>query len=118
MFARCLQQKSAMSTLGNPARLDVSFPQPIRHDQSDFWVAAKKLQRSIGTRVIIGDYRIHVLADVVQCISENKCLIANARDSDQKVPMTQEATITNNDLFTVAELRTTRAQHDHHLAAM
>jgi hypothetical protein len=44
--------------------------------------------------------------------------IANAGDSDQKVPMTQEASIANNDLFTVAELPTTRAQHDHHLAAI
>ena len=131
MFARRLQQKSAMSTLGNPARLDVRFPRPIRHDQSDFWMPAKNLQRSIRTRVIIGDYRIHVLADVVQRdyrihvladvvqrISENKCFIANAGDSDQKVPMTQEASIANNDLFTVAELPTTRAQHDHHLAAI
>src|SRR6476620_11150754 len=110
MFARRLQQKSAMSTLGNAARLDVRFPQPICHNQSDFWVPAKNLQRSIRTRVIIGDYRIYVLADVVQCISENKCFIANAGDSDQKVPMTQEASIASNDLFTVAELPTTRAQ--------
>ena len=31
MFARRLQQKSAMSTLGNPACLDVRFPRPICH---------------------------------------------------------------------------------------
>ena len=78
----------------------------------------KNLQRSIRARVIIGDYRIHVLADVVQCVSENKCFIANAGDSDQKVRMTQEASIANNDLFTVAEPPTTRSQHDHHLAAI
>src|SRR3954468_10188883 len=89
MFACRLQQKSAMSTLGNPACLDVRFPRPICHDQSDFWVSAKNLQRSIRTRVIIGDYRVDVLADVVQCVSENKRFIANAGDSDQKVPMTQ-----------------------------
>jgi hypothetical protein len=118
MFARRLQQKSAMSTLGNQSRLDVRFPRPICHNQSDFWVPAKNLQRSIRTRVIIGDYRIYVLADVVQCISENKCFIANAGNSDQKVPMTQEASIASNDLFTVAELPTTRAQHDYHLAAI
>src|SRR5271169_254032 len=82
MFARRLQQKSAMSTLGNPARLDIRFPRLIRHDQSYFWMPAKNLQRSIRTRVIIGDYRVHVLADVVQRISENKCFIANAGDSD------------------------------------
>src|ERR1700745_3151111 len=51
MFARRLQKKSAMSPLANPARLDVPFPRPIRHDQSDFWVSAKNLQRSIRTRV-------------------------------------------------------------------
>jgi hypothetical protein len=73
---------------------------------------AKNLQRSIRTRVIIGDYRIYVFADIVQRISENKCFIAKAGDSDQKVPMTQEAPIASNDLFTVAELPTTRAQHD------
>ena len=117
MFARRLQQKSAMSTLGNPACLDVRFPRPICHDQSDFWVPIKNFQRSIRTRVIIGDYRIYVLADVVQCIPENKCFIANAGDSDQKVPVTQEASIASNDLFTVAELPTTRAQHDRHPAA-
>jgi hypothetical protein len=43
VFARRLQQKSAMSTLANPARLNVRFPRPIRHDQSDFWVSAKKI---------------------------------------------------------------------------
>ena len=117
MFARRLQQKSAMSTLGNPACLDVRFPRPICHDESDFWVSAKNLQRSIRTRVIIGDYRIHVFSDVVQRVSEDKCFIANAGDSDQKVPMAQQASIAGNDLFTVAELPTTRAQHDHHLAA-
>jgi hypothetical protein len=63
MFSRRLQQESAMSTLGNPARLDVRFPRPICHNQSDFWVPAKNLQRSIRTRVIICDYRIDVLAD-------------------------------------------------------
>jgi hypothetical protein len=117
MLARRLQQKSAMSTLGNPACLDVRFPRPICHDESDFWVPAKNLQRSIRTRVIISDYRIYVLADVVQCISEDKCFIANAGDSDQKVPTAQEASIASNDLFVVAELPTTRAQHDHHPAA-
>src|SRR5690349_12466339 len=117
MFARRLQQKSAMSALGNPARLDVSLPRPVCHDQSDLWVPAKNLQRSIRTRVIIGDYRIYVFADVVQRVSEDECFIANAGDSDQKVPMAQEASIASNELFTVAELPITRAQHDHHLAA-
>jgi hypothetical protein len=78
-----------MSTLGNPACLDVRFPRPICHNQSDFWVSAKNLQRSIRARVIIGDYRIDVLADVFQCVSENKRFIANAGDSDQKMLMTQ-----------------------------
>jgi hypothetical protein len=50
---------------------------------------AKNIQRSIRTRVIIGDYRIDVLANVVQCISENKRFIANAGDSEQEVLMTQ-----------------------------
>jgi hypothetical protein len=118
MFARRLQQKSAMSTLGNPACLDVRFPRPICHNQSDFWVSAKNLQRSIRTRVIIGDYRIDVLADVVQRVSKNKRFIANAGDPDQKVPMTQQACVASNDLFAVAELPSTRARHDHHLAAM
>jgi hypothetical protein len=117
MFARRLQQKSAMPTLGNPACLDVRFPRPICDDEGDFWVSAKNLQRSIRTRVIIGDYRIHVFSDVVQRVSEDKCFIANAGDSDQKVPMAQQGSIAGNDLFTVAELPTTRAQHDHHLAA-
>src|SRR3954470_24365223 len=117
MFARRLQQKSAMSTLGNPACLDVPFPRPVCHDESDFWVFAKNLLRSIRTPVIIGDYRIYVFADVVQCVSEDECFISNAGDSDQEVPVAQEASIASNDLFTVAELPTTRAQHDHHLAA-
>jgi hypothetical protein len=112
MFARRLQQKSAMSTLGNPACLDVRFPRPICHNQSDFWVSAKNLQRSIRTRVIIGDYRIDVLADVVQRVSKNKRFIANAGDSDQKVPVIQQACIASNDLFTVAELPTISARHD------
>src|ERR1700730_15777184 len=118
MFARQLKQESAMSTLGNPACLDVRFPRPICHNKSDFWVFAKNLQRSIRARVIIGDYRIDVLADVVQRVLENKRFIANAGDSDQKVLLTQEAPIANNDLFIVAELPTTRAQHEHHLAAI
>jgi hypothetical protein len=84
MLARRLQQNSAMSTLGNPACLYFRFPRAICHNQSDFWVSA---QRSIRTRVIIRDYRIYVLADVVQCVSENKRFIANAGDSDPKVPM-------------------------------
>src|SRR5450759_4259151 len=106
MFARSLQQKAAMSTLGNPACLDVRFPRPIRNNQSDFWVSAEYLQRSICTRVVVGDYCINVLADVVQRVSENKCFIANARDSDQKVPMAQQACIASNDLFAVAKLAT------------
>ena len=89
MFACGLEQQAAMSSLGNPAFLDVCFPRPICHNQSDFWVSGKNLQRSIRTRVIIGDYRIDMLADVVQRVSDNKRFIANASDSDQKVPMTQ-----------------------------
>jgi hypothetical protein len=80
-------------------------------------VSAKNLQRSIRARVIIGDYRIYVFADVVQCVSEDKRFIANAGDSDQEVPVAQQAFIASNDLLTVAELPTTRARHDHHLAA-
>ena len=72
---------------------------------------AENLQRSIRTRVIIGDDRIDLLADVVQRILENKRLIANAGDSDQKVLTTQQACIARNDLFAVAELPTTRARH-------
>ena len=107
-----------MSTLGNSACLDVRFPRTICHNQSDFWVSAKNLQRSIRTRVIIGDYRIDVRANVVQCVLENKRFIANAGDSDQKVLMTQQACIASNDLLTVAELPTTRARHGYHLAAI
>jgi len=118
MFARGLQQKPAMSALGNPARRCVRFPRPICHNQGDFWVPAKNLQRSIGTRVIIGDYRIYVLADIVKCIPENECFIANAGDSDQKMPVIQEASIASNDLFTVAELPTIRARHDRHLVTI
>jgi hypothetical protein len=81
-------------------------------------VSAKNLQRSIRTRVIIGDYRIDVLANVVQCVSENKRFIANAGDSDQKMPMTQQACIASNDLFALAELPTTRGRHGHHLVAI
>ena len=62
-------------------------------------MSAKNLQRSIRTRIIIGDDRIDVLADVVQCVSENKRFIANAGDSDQKLLMSQQACIANNDLF-------------------
>ena len=85
LFARRLQQKPAMSTLGKPACLDVRFPQSICHNQSDLWVFAQNLQRLIRARVIIGDDRINLLADVVQCVLEDKRFIANAGDSDQKV---------------------------------
>src|ERR1700730_13793515 len=118
MFARHLKQESAMSTLGNPACLDVRFPRPICHNKSDFWVFAKNLQRSIRARVIIGDYRIDVIADVVQRVSENKRFIANAGDSDQKVLLSEQACIASNDLLAVAELPTTHARHGHHLAAI
>ena len=64
MFARHLQQKSAMSTLGNPACLYVRFPRTICHNQSDFWLGQAFLQRSIRTRVIIGDYRIDALVEL------------------------------------------------------
>jgi hypothetical protein len=49
---------------------------------------------------------------------ENKRFIANAGDPDQKVPAAQQACIASNDLFPVAELPITLAQHDHHLAAI
>ena len=107
MFACGLEQQAAMSSLGNPAFLDVCFPRPICHNQSDFWVSGKNLQRSIRTRVIIGDYRIDMLADVVQRVSDNKRFIANASDC-----------VAGDELFAVAELPITRAQHDHHLAAI
>ena len=58
-----------MSPLGNPAGLDVRFPQSICNNQGDFWVYAKDFQRSIRTRVVIGDYGIDVRADVVQRVT-------------------------------------------------
>ena len=85
MFARNLQQKSAMSSLGSPACLNVRFPRPICDDQSDFWVPAKDFQRSIRTRVVIGDYSIDVPADVVQRVLKNKRLIPNAGNPNRKV---------------------------------
>jgi hypothetical protein len=51
-------------------------------------------------------YRIDVLADVAQRVSENMRFIANAGDPDQNVLMTQQACIARNDLFAVAELPT------------
>ena len=71
-----------MPTLGKPSCLDVRFPQLICDDQSDFWVLAQNPQRSIRTRVIIGDDGIDLFADVVQCVLENKRFIANAGDSN------------------------------------
>src|SRR3954453_10009609 len=118
MLACDLQQKAAMSSLGNPACLDVCFPRPIGHNQSDFWMSGNNRKRLIRTRVIIGDYRIDMLADVVQRVSDNKRFIANAGDSDQKMPMTQQSCVASNDLFVFAELPITLAQHDHHLAAI
>jgi hypothetical protein len=118
LFARRLLQKSAMSPLGNPACLDVRFPRPVCHNQSDFRVSGKNFERSIRTRIIIGNYRIDVLTDVVQCVSENKRFITNAGDSDQKVPMAQQACIASNDLFALAELPAARARHIHHLAVI
>ena len=64
------------------------------------------------------DDRIDVVADVVQCVAENKRFIAHAGDSDQKMLVTQEACVASHDLFAVAELPTTRARHGHHLAAI
>jgi hypothetical protein len=107
-----------MSPLGDPACLDVRFPRPVCNNQSDFWVSAKDFQRSIRTRVVIGNYGVDALADVVQRVLENKRFIANAGDPDQKVPAAQQACIASNDLFPVAELPITLAQHDHHLAAI
>jgi hypothetical protein len=68
-------------------------------------VFAKNLQRSICTRVIIGDYRIYVPADVVQCVSENKCFISNAGDSDQEVPMTQQVSMYSSGVGRLVELQ-------------
>ena len=117
MFACRLQQKSAVSALGNPAGRDVRLPRLVRHNQSDFRVFAKNLQRAVRTGVIIGDDRIDVFADVIQCVAKNKRFIANAGDSDQEVPVAQQARIARNDLLAVAEMPTVRARHDRHLAA-
>jgi hypothetical protein len=67
------------------------FLQPPNVELSiNIWSRPIASQESgLFTRVIIGDYRIDVLANVVQCVSENKRFIANAGDSDQKVLMTQ-----------------------------
>jgi hypothetical protein len=81
-------------------------------------VFAQNLQRSIRTRVIIGDDRIDLLADVVQRVLENKRFIANTGDSDQKVLPTQQACIAGRDLFTVAKLPIVHARHDYYLGAI
>jgi hypothetical protein len=65
MLARNLQQKSAMSSLRNPASLNVRFPRPICDNQSDSWMPAENFQRSIRAPVVIGDFGINVPADVV-----------------------------------------------------
>jgi hypothetical protein len=89
MLARNLQQKSAMSSLFNPASLNVRFPRPICDSQGDFWMPAENFQRSIRARVVIGDYGINVPADVVQRVLKNKRLIASAGNPNQKVPTAQ-----------------------------
>src|SRR5262245_49668597 len=89
LLARRLQQKSAMSPLGSSACLAVSFPQSLRYNQRDAWISAENLPRSVRTRMIVGHYRIDVLADVVQRVSEYKRFIANEGYSDQKVPLIQ-----------------------------
>jgi hypothetical protein len=76
-------------------------------------MAAQNLQGSIRARVIIGNDRIYVAADVIECVLEDKFFIADAGYSDQKVSMAHEASIAANDFLTVAELPTARTQHDH-----
>ena len=97
MFARRLQQQSAMATLGNPACLDIGFPRPVCHDQRDFRVVAQNFQRAIRTGVIIGDDRIDLIADVVQRVADNEGFVANAGDPDQELTTTQQAGIAGND---------------------
>src|SRR6266536_3260107 len=108
-----LQQKSAMSTFCNPARLNVFLPRPIGHDQDDLRVTAENFQCPIRTRVIKCDDRVHVLADVIQGVMQNKGLIAKPRDSDQKVLLTQQPYIACDDSLAVAELPASYPRYDH-----
>ena len=102
-----------MPMLCRSTRPDVGFPRPIGQDQGDLGVTAEQLQRPVRARVIIGDDRIDMSADKIQCIAQDQSLVAKAGDSDQAMCLSQKPCVARNDPLRIAELPRGCAAIDH-----
>ena len=105
-----------MAMFGRSTCLDVSLPRPISQDQGDFRVIAEQLHRPVSASVVVGDDRVHMPADKIQRIAQDKRLVANAGDSDQEMLLRQKLCIAYNHPLRFAELPRGCAGIDHSVA--
>jgi len=99
-----LQEELPMPVFGRSARSDIGFPHSVGQDHDDLRVTMEQLQRPVRARVIIGDDRIDVSADIIKGITQDQLLVANAGDANQKMRLSQKLCIARNHPLGVAQL--------------
>ncbi len=72
---------------------DVLLPCLVGDDQSDLRMLAQHLDRLVGARVVIGDDRVDMLAEIVERIGKDQRLVADARDGNQIVLLADQVLV-------------------------
>jgi hypothetical protein len=97
LLARHIEQKPAMPSLGKLARGDILFPNLIGDDQCDLGMAAQDLGCRIGARIVIGDDRIDMSAEIIESIGEKERFVPDARQSNQEMLLPEQSFVAGDD---------------------
>jgi hypothetical protein len=81
-------------------------------------MGAENVERAIRAGVVIGDDRVHLLADVTESVGKDQRLVAQARDPDQQVILIQQCGVAGDNAFAVAQLPDAGWWDDHDRASV
>ena len=92
-----IEQKPAMPPLGELPRVDVLLPGLVGDDQRDLGMRAQNLYRLIGARIVIGDDRVDLVAEIVERVGQDQRLVADARHGDEKMLLAEQGSIAGDE---------------------
>src|SRR6516162_3292912 len=76
-------------------------------------MSTENVERAIRAGVVIGDDRVYLLADVSESVGKDERFVAQPRDPDQRVILTQQCGVAGDNVLAVAKLPDADGRDDH-----
>ena len=101
-----------MPPLGQLPRVDVLLPGLVGDDQRDFRMRAQNLDGLVAARIVIGDDRVDLAAEIIERVGQDQRLVADARHGHEQVLLAEQGSVAGDDPLGIANLPIAVAHDD------